>query len=207
MYIPSFNRQQRRDAVKFMQTYPFGTLVNILHGKPVATHLPFVINLQQEEIVIRSHLARANEQWKALEESRSLIIFQEPHAYISPKYYDKKLNVPTWNYVAVHAYGSVRIIDDRPTIHQLITQTIRNFEEEYFDQWQSLPDKYREGMINGIVAFEVKIDDLQGKEKLSQNKKDNEIRKIISGLKEAINPMDRAMGNIMDEKLGGTFKD
>ena len=90
-----------------MQAYNFAIVVSVKEDIPIATHLPFVIEERENEIVLISHMSKANEQWKTISDKDVLVIFSEPHAYISPSLYEQQQNVPTWNYVAVHAYGKM----------------------------------------------------------------------------------------------------
>ncbi|MBK8473954.1 MAG: FMN-binding negative transcriptional regulator [Sphingobacteriales bacterium] len=95
----------------------------------------------------------------------------EPHAYISPQLYESPINVPTWNYIAVHAYGKAQLIADEIAATALLEQTINYYEAQYMVQWNSLPQDYKDRLLKGIVAFEIVVTELQGKQKLSQNKK------------------------------------
>lgn len=183
MYIPSFNKfPDGQEAVAFIQRYSFATIVTTIDGLPVATHLPFLVKEEDEKIILRSHLAKANSQWKAITESTSLVIFTEPHAYISPTNYETGKNVPTWNYIAVHAYGKARLLESVEEKTDLLKHTIETFEADYFKQWQGLPEDYKLKMMNGIAAFEIEVTDLQAKKKLSQNRTDKEIENIIHSL-------------------------
>jgi transcriptional regulator len=87
-----------------MKRYSFATIITAKNSFPIGTHLPFVVTTINDSLVLTSHFARANEHWQEIENSKVLVIFSEPHAYISAKNYDKKLNVPTWNYISIHAY-------------------------------------------------------------------------------------------------------
>src|SRR5476649_177662 len=112
MYIPSFNKfEDPRQVVGFMQRYSFATIVTVKDGTPIATHLPFIIKRQDDKIILSSHFAKANPQSSGINNSSALVIFTEPHAYISPKNYEKEANVPTWNYLAVHTYGTCTLLD------------------------------------------------------------------------------------------------
>ncbi len=183
MYIPKLNEMtNRQEALDFIQRFSFGTIVSSRDGKPLATHLPFLIEERGENLLIKSHFAKTNDQWQDLEKGEVLIIFSEPHAYISPRHYEKQLNVPTWNYLAVHAYGNGKIVSETSEVMDILEQTIHQFEEAYRSQWDSLPDEYKLGMIKGIVAFEVEVTDLQAKKKLSQNKTEAEQHRIIEHL-------------------------
>ncbi|MBV8388803.1 MAG: FMN-binding negative transcriptional regulator, partial [Mucilaginibacter sp.] len=171
MYIPHFNSfTDGQEIVAFMQRYSFATIVTQIDGLPVATHLPFLVKVENDKLVLQAHFAKANPQWKEIEGNTSLVIFTEPHAYISPNNYEKTENVPTWNYIAVHAYGKACILEDIEQKTTLLKHTITTYESTYLQQWEGLPEQYRLKMMNGIVAFEIEVTDLQAKKKLSQNR-------------------------------------
>jgi len=117
-----------------------------------------------------------------IEENTVLIIFSEPHAYISPKHYEKELNVPTWNYISVHAYGKGKLLTGKDETFAVLEATIDNYEKAYRKQWDGLPEDYKLKMANGIVAFEITVTDLQAKKKLSQNRTETERKNIIDSL-------------------------
>jgi transcriptional regulator len=197
MYIPSFNKfQDLPEITSFMQRYSFATIVTVTDGVPVATHLPFLVQLKEDKILLRSHFAKANTQAKDSIDKRVLVIFTEPHAYISPKNYEKTENVPTWNYLAVHAYGKCTLLDDEEKA-ELLKATILNFEAGYLKQWDGLPDKYKEGMMKGITAFEIVVDDLQAKAKLSQNRTEKEQQNIVNDLSHADNSVEKETAEYM----------
>jgi transcriptional regulator len=198
MYIPKqFLAENRAEAIRFMQQYSFGTLVTVVDGLPFATHLPFLIEENNGYLFISSHLAKANPQGKSLETQVALIIFSEPHAYISPRYYEKDTNVPTWNYVAVHAYGKPRLLATEEDNANLLERTIKTYEAAYFSQWESFPADYRSNMIKGITGFEILVTDLQAKEKLSQNRTPNEREQIIAGLSDSADTSEQAIASFM----------
>ena len=183
MYIPTLNlTTDKNEIVSFMRQFSFATIITSKDNYPVATHLPFIITIKDNQVILTSHFAKANEQWKDIVEHPVLVIFSQPHAYISPSHYDSELNVPTWNYLSVHAYGQGSLISDQNLTLEILEKTIDNFESAYRPQWKKLPEAYKSAMIKGIVAFEIVITDLQGKKKLSQNKKENEKQKIIDTL-------------------------
>ncbi len=168
---------------------------------PVATHLPFLVTQQDGQVRISSHLARANDQWKNMEDRVALVIFSEPHAYISPRHYDKEQEVPTWNYMAVHAYGTVNIVSNYEEVITLLEATIDNYEAGYRQQWQRLSEDYKHKMAKGIVAFRLKVTELQAKEKLSQNKNAAERQRIINGLEASNDTNEQLIGTYMRNKL------
>jgi len=181
MYIPPYYREEDKNKLTgFMLAHNFANLISSNNNVPVATHLPFVIEQRGEKLYLVSHMAKANPQWQNFADNELLIIFQGPHAYISPQHYEKQQNVPTWNYIAVHAYGKARIIDKEGDVINLMERTIHTFEKEFYDQWKTLSPAYISGMLKAIVAFEIEVTKLEGKYKLSQNKTKNEQQRIIN---------------------------
>ena len=183
MYIPkNFLITNQQEAISFMQRYSFATIVTVNNGVPTATHLPFLITQQGDKIILSSHFAKANPQWQDMMNCSPLVIFTEPHAYISPKHYDQVNSVPTWNYIAIHAYGKATLIESAEQKVKLLEQTIQFYEADYLKQWAALPADYKLNMMKGIVGFEIIVDDLQAKKKLSQNKTAKERESIIAEL-------------------------
>ncbi len=129
-------------AINFMKKYNFATVISNDKNGPSATHLPFLIDELDGEIILTSHLAKVNSHCDLLKSERSLVIFSEPHAYISPSLYTKVQNVPTWNYIAVHAYGTIEIIEEPDELIALMEKSIEAFEPGYFKQWGQLSEKY-----------------------------------------------------------------
>ncbi|MCB2380487.1 FMN-binding negative transcriptional regulator [Hymenobacter sp. BT635] len=171
MYIPAgFEFADHPSLVAFLQRYSFATLISVDQGLPVATHLPFSILSDGAQLRLTAHLARANPQWRSWAGQEVLVIFAEPHAYISPTLYEKRESVPTWDYLAVHAYGQVRLLESEADTTQALQQLIATYEPSYQGQWDSLPAAYKAGMFRGIVAFEIEVTHLQGQQKVSQNK-------------------------------------
>jgi transcriptional regulator len=199
MYIPAhFRAADRAELLAFMRRYAFATLVSAGEdGRPEATHLPFLIEERDGEVFLLAHLARANPHARLLEGRPALVIFAEPHAYISPALYDKELNVPTWNYLAVHAYGPARLLDGETEGRALLEKQIMAYEPAYRQQWDRLPEGYRRGMLQGIVPFEIRVEELQGKKKLSQNKTGDERERIRAALEGSGEEVARAVGEYM----------
>lgn len=186
MYIPSDYREtDELKLVEFMKGNSFAALVSSKDKGIRATHLPFLIESREEKLFLISHIAIANPQWKEFIDSELLIIFQGPHGYISPIHYEKKQNVPTWNYVAVHAYGKARSLCQPGEIIDILERTIINYEGSYFHQWKGLSDDYKYAMIKGIVAFEIEVERLEGQFKLSQDKTKAEQKNIITAFEKS----------------------
>jgi transcriptional regulator len=186
MYIPKpFEITDVNEAVNFMQQYSFATLVNTSNGVPHATHLPFTITRSGDQVVLSTHMAKPNEQVNYLNNSTSLVIFTEPHAYIAPRHYEKELNVPTWNYIAVHAYGQATLVTDEALQLNALQNMIAAYDTAYLKQWANLPMDYKLKMMKGIVFFDIAVTDLQGKKKLSQNRTETDRRSVEKALSQS----------------------
>lgn len=198
MYIPKhFEQNDKEKSIAFMQAFNFALLISVKEESPIATHLPFVIEERNDEIVLVAHLSKANEQWKTFADKELLVVFSEPHAYISPTLYEKQQNVPTWNYVAVHAYGKIKILESDEEKLQVLHKQMQTFEASYIEQFKSLDRKYIDGLLKGIVAFEMLVTKLQSKEKLSQNKTTNERENIKQHLQESDDTTHQTLGKMM----------
>ena len=184
MYIPPHYRNQNQDELlAFIRSHPFAIVVSNGETVPMATHLPFVAEEKDGKIFLTSHFSAANPQANALKNgSGLLVIFSGPNAYISPSLYEKKENVPTWNYIAVHCSGKVIFDQSEETKKKALESMIGFFEPEYQQQWESLRPGYINGLMKGIVAFSVEVTNLEGKFKLSQNKTAAEQKNIADSL-------------------------
>lgn len=209
MYIPEhFRVREHATAVAFMRANPFAILVSSNDDVPFATHLPFVIQEQEERMVLRGHVAKANPHWRYLQqESRTLTIFHGPHAYISPTNYATRENVPTWNYGAVHVYGEARVFSSSDELLTVLHQLIPMFEPAYAEQWASLNNEYRDRMLSHIVGFEIKVTQIEAKFKLSQNRAKEEQGKVIESLSMATDTTVSGIARLMREEGLGDKKE
>lgn len=180
MYTPKFFvEDDPEDLLAFMRRYNFATLVTAENDLPEATHLPFIIEKRGDKFILLAHMAKANSQWRQFSEKEVLVIFSGPHAYVSPLLYKDKQNVPTWNYVAVHAYGKVKTFGPEENL-TLLEKQLETFDPEYFNgSWTEIDGDYKTGLSKGIVAFEIEVTDLQGKKKLNQNKPGEDAHRVI----------------------------
>lgn len=186
MYIPKqFEIEEEAEKIAFMKQYSFATIVTTKAGIPIATQLPFLITKNTGSLVLSEHFALANEQAGFIEQNTSLVIFSEPHAYISPAHYDKMESVPTWDYVAIHAYGKSKIVADENAKIKALENMILFYEPGYLRQWNKLSEKFKKGMIKGIVVFDLIVTDLQGQKKISQNKTKMERERIAAHLEKS----------------------
>ncbi len=142
MYLPADNRIEDPDVLRtFMREQPFALLVSVVDDEPFATPVPVTVCDGEGGLIVRGHLARANPQAKVLDGASALVVFDGPHAYISPRHYDATESVPTWNYVTVHATGSARTLpsEDVPAHEALLAELIAEHEPSYQQQWDAMP--------------------------------------------------------------------
>lgn len=169
MYIPKHFKIDDEEVIyDFIEKYGFTTLFSQHKGEPYATHLPLMLN--ESENALYGHFARPNEQWKDAENQQVLAVFQGPHCYISPTWYETTKAVPTWNYVSIHLYGKMEIVEDQKVIFDSLNDLVNKYESP--DSPYNLNDvepSFIEGMSKGIVAFRIKITKIEAKAKLSQN--------------------------------------
>jgi transcriptional regulator len=194
MYTPAqFKVEDAAQVHAMMRAHPFAILVT--HGADglTATHLPTVLKVDAANPLgrIECHLARPNPQWKSFAaEAEALLIFQGPEAYIRPGWYPSKAEhgkaVPTWNYVAVHAYGRMRVMNDKAWLLAHVSELSDQQEAPYAKRWavSDAPESYLDVMARGIVGLTLEITRLEGKVKMSQNRDERDRAGVVQGLVE-----------------------
>src|ERR1700677_3569086 len=169
MYSPKFNHVANRGILlESMRAYSvavlFGPQSSPESPAPlIATHLPLVVKDEGEHGLIEGHFAKANRHWQALAGRETLVVLPGPHSYVSPTFYVDPLSVPTWNYIAIHAYGTLTLVEDEPGKLALLTDLIAANEPTYLDRWRTLPGGFRRTMLAGIMGFRIPIARIEGK--------------------------------------------
>jgi transcriptional regulator len=177
MYIPQhFLETDENKLAALIDRYSFGTLVTTSSGRPFASHVPFIHARAERKLYC--HVARANPQWRDLDGTTALVMFQGPHSYISPTWYTAG-GVPTWNYVAVHVYGSARAVDDPAHAKRHVEALAALHESGRESPW--VP-QYDERMLRAIVGIVIDIAEIQGKLKVSQNRSAADRARVIEQL-------------------------
>jgi transcriptional regulator len=184
MYIPEFNRvRDHTEIISFVRGNPFAILVSTSDTGPFATHIPILVREEGDRIILHGHMAKANPHWELLQSGQeSLTIFHGPHAYISPRLYESRDSVPTWNYATVHMYGRARVVSGPEQLVEEVREIINAFDPDYFAQWSSLSDKFRNGMLKHIVGFEIIATRIEAKFKISQNRTKGDQANVIAAL-------------------------
>jgi len=184
MYVPKHNQLEDRAApLAYMRAYSFAALATSGPGGLMATHLPFVIEEEGGRITLLAHMAKANPQWRDFAAGAdALVIFMQPHAYVSPRLYDSRQNVPTWNYVAVHAYGRPVLIEERAAKIALQQKLVRRHDAGYLTQMAELPESYLDAKLAAIVSFSLAVTRIDARYKLSQDKNPAERERIARSL-------------------------
>ena len=205
MYIPKhFDASDVAWCHAHMRQEPFAILVGVDQaGAPFATHLPVLLDEAPAPLgTLLAHVARPNPQWQLFAAGRpALVVFPGAHAYVSPSLYAQHPSVPTWNYVAVHAYGVPRIVDDPARVRAFLDRLVHAFEDGRPTPWRmdGLTDTYLDSMMRGIVAFDIPIDRLEGKAKLSQNRPAGDQARVRAALAAEDDPVTRALAALMPE--------
>lgn len=199
MYIPEHFRINEEQVLRqFAASNSFGMLITHGAGGLIASHLPMI--LEGENLV--AHLARANPQARDIEAGISaLAIFHGPHAYVSPSWYsDPEHSVPTWNYTAVHITGKPQVISEATAVKELLQRLVSKFESGRDNPWGfDLESPDIDNLIRGIVAFQMPIETMEGKFKLSQNRPIGDRGRVMWSLKSSESQMDQQVAEMMQD--------
>lgn len=203
MYIPAaFAETDTAKLHEFMRRHSFAILTSIGGNGLVASHLPLLLDVPAgPRGHLLGHMARANPQWRRVE-GEVMAIFSGPDAYVSPSWYEEDGTVPTWNYVAVHAYGAFRFVEDRDGLLDILRRLVMTHEGPRSEPWafdESAP--HVEGMLKAIVGFRIEITRLEGKWKLSQNHPEEGRRKVVRALAERPDQDSKTIADLMGEGL------
>lgn len=204
MYLPSiFHEQDQQAMVELIKSNNFGMLVTGTGDVPQVTHLPFILEEREgRRGVLYGHVARANPHWQSIRPgSRSLAIFQGPHSYISPSWYQDQGNVPTWNYTSCHVAGSVEVIHDREKILDIVNRLTDFHESGMTDPWRIDKAKNLHELLAAIVGLTMTIDSIEAKFKLSQNRSREDQLGVVDKLAESSHPVIKGVADLMRANL------
>lgn len=183
MYIPAYTKKNNDASInEFIRQNDFGILVSQTAQKLIATHIPLLFS--RDETKLLGHISKANPQWKEFnDESDVLVIFSGPHAYISSSWYDH-VNVPTWNYIAAHVYGKIKILQG-DQLYQSLKQLVEHHEaaSKHPVSLEKMPSEYVSKSIKGVIGFEISITNIEATFKLSQNRDQKNHENIITELR------------------------
>ncbi len=207
---PAFTEARLEVLIAHIERHDFGLLVSNGPAGLVVSHIPFLVERPNggEGLRLLGHLARANPQVSDLAESgragggEVLAIFSGPHAYVSPGWYASGPAVPTWNYVDVHAYGALRLVEDDAWLRRFLERLSQRHEAGREAPWRMAdqPAAYMSGMIRGIIGFEIAVTRLEGKYKLSQNRPAADRPRITAALEARGDPEAVAIARLMRER-------
>ncbi|HSH07613.1 MAG TPA: FMN-binding negative transcriptional regulator [Burkholderiales bacterium] len=198
MYTPPYNRvENRAEIVAMMRAHNFCLLVTGAGGELHGTHLPCLVDERDGQLVVELHMAKANPQWQQFFDDEVLLVFSGPHAYISPRWYEGGPAVPTWNYAAVHAYGTVTMLDARDVKHAAQRRLVAAHDPEWSDAFDRLSRDYVDGMLSNIVSFEVAVTRIDARWKLSQNRGRRDQERVIENLERNGTAGDQALAALM----------
>jgi len=201
MYSPPYNQlKDRAELVGFMRANSFAVLVTG-GGKLAASHLPVQVREEGNAIVLDMHMAKNNRQWRAFGADEVMVVFSGPHAYVSPRWYEEKERVPTWNYAAVHAYGVPKMVEDKARKHANQRQLVALLDAQWLPQFDALKPEYVDMMLNGIVNFEIPVARLETRWKLSHNRGRREMELIAEALEGSADSAARALAALTRRHL------
>jgi transcriptional regulator len=186
LYVPShFRIDDPKELAGFIARNAFGTLVSSGEAGLHVSHIPFLPEFSADgRLRLLGHVARANGQWRSLEKAEHLVaIFQGPHGYVSPSWYEHQPAVPTWNYAVVHAHGKARALDEAG-LRDLLARLSATYEEGRPSPWrmEDLPAEFVQRMVGAIAGFAIEVDRLEGKFKLSQHRPGDDAGRVIRAL-------------------------
>jgi len=199
MYVPTpFAQPDLAVLHSAIEQYSFATLVSGGGGLS-ASHLPLLLDRGQgAQGTLLGHMARGNLQWREAAGQEVLAIFSGPHAYVSPQWYQASQVVPTWNYVAVHAYGTLEIMEDAAEVEALLDRMIETFEAAEPTPWRMTePTEYVQRLLRQIVGFRIPIGRLEGKWKLNQNRPPEQRSNVIAVLSQRPDDQSQAVARLM----------
>jgi transcriptional regulator len=204
MYIPKqFNIEDETTILNFIKKNGFAIIVNQGKEGLVASHIPLILRQTQEGTYsLLGHLSKANPQWQTFEAQQNqevLVIFNGAHTFITADWYEKE-NVSTWNYLAVHAYGIVRLLEKEALYQSLQLLSDKYEAQESQARLENLNESYVQREMRGIVGIEIKITKLEGKAKLSQNRNDKDYQHIIKKLEERNEGDDMSIAQEMEKR-------
>lgn len=201
MYIPNYFRVTDTQAVQsFIKENSFATIVSNGPGQLLATHTPLVLEAQENDFVLYGHVSRANIHGQVLDDQDVLAIFLGPHAYVSARWYDH-VNVPTWNYLAVHVYGKASIIEGE-ALEQAMRDMVDKYEAHAENpvRFDDMPADFRASEMRGIMGFKIIPEKTEAAFKLSQNRDEKNYHSIISHLEDSGHAMDQEVAREMKKQ-------
>jgi transcriptional regulator len=190
-----------------MQAYNFATVITTqADGVPLASHVPLLIDTKRGVYgTLIGHLARANDQWKDMSTQEVLVIFQGPHAYVSPSWYQEHPSVPTWDYAVVHAYGKPRVIQDLGELEIMLHNLVQTHEARFEYPWSiDQAQDFVQKRLPAIVGFEIEITRLEGKFKLSQNRSEEDQHLVVQNLQQLHEPLAHEVAQMLEQNLTKT---
>lgn len=183
MYIPKyFELKDERKIVEFMKQNAFGVLLSVYRDEVLNSQIPFLVSREGDDLFVEGHLAKENDHSGKIHEKKVSALFLGSHHYISPRWYTIEKSVPTWDYSVVKATGIARILNYADTLKQLRGLSI-NFDPQW-DAMRKDREEFYQNMVQEIVSFKFKVDVLEGKMKMSQNRPKEDIKGIISNLEQ-----------------------
>ncbi len=205
MYVPPAFKDDDLDSIRAtIRAARLASLVTATADGPIATPLPlFLDETEGERGVLYGHIAKANPQWRSAPIGEALAIFMGPDAYITPSWYATKQEtgkvVPTWNYIAVHAYGPVEFFQEPERLLEVVTRLTNRQEQSRAEPWavSDAPSDFVAAQLRAIVGLRIPVTRFEGKRKMSQNRPEADRVRVAAGLAASDNPLDREVAPLI----------
>jgi transcriptional regulator len=202
MYSPPYNQVEKRaELIEFVRANSFALLVTGTGGMLHGSHLPAMVQERGGKIVLDMHMAKNNPQWKEFFDEEVMVVFFGPHSYVSPRWYEEQERVPTWNYAAVHAYGTPKVVDDAQAKHASQRRLVAAMDPQWLPKFDALRPAYVKMMLEGIVNFEIAVTRIETRWKLSQNRGRREQELIAAELEKSADSAERALAALTRKHL------
>lgn len=202
MYSPPYNQaEDRTEVLEFMRVNGFALLVTGTGGTLHGSHLPVRVSERDGQLHLEMHMARNNAQWKEFFDDEVMVVFSGPHAYVSPRWYEERERVPTWNYAAVHAYGIASVVQEAKSKHAAQRRLVAAYDPQWLPEFDALRPEYVERMLEGIVNFEIRVTRIETRWKLSQNRSRREMELIAAQLDTSADGSARALAALTRRHL------
>jgi len=205
MYTPRSFKEERLDVLhRLICENGFGLFISQTESGLMATHLPFQVDPDRgKNGTLISHLARANPHWKTISNrGEVMVVFQGPHCYISPAWYQEQETVPTWNYAAVHVYGAVEFFEDPERLRPLLENLVSQYESKREKAWPiSKAATVMDSHLKAVVGIEIQIERIEGKMKFNQNLSIEDQAGVVEALRDSSDSMEASVADIMAKNL------
>ena len=193
MYRPTYSIGKDNSlAFDLIKEFPLATVISVYEGEVLTNLLPMIYEAESNSVI--GHMARNNPHWKKFDNAKVVSSFRGPDRYISPTFYENKLNVPTWNYSVVEVRGTAHVLDSVEHVEEILFKSVSLFESSNGTDWKyELPENFKAGLVKAIVGIKITIASIEAKFKLSQNRESEDLKAVSRFLETSDKDTDQSM--------------